>query len=288
MSDKYARILGLAGLGVGAYALSEARKKPVIQAKNYVLKHYRSYNISASNYILSDIIYTDVMQGDKLFLEVSTPTLATGDEFEIYFLTRDMPKQTGVSYYDWWDMNKLIDMNTDTYINLPDLTEEVIPWTLDLGEPKIIFYYWDWIRATEEYNGAYPYLEFSIDGTTWTELYTSDIAFTRTRYVRVRIPASSDWPVTKDNVFVRELEIIIPDRLVTEKILLEYDYVSHALLTKEFSTYIPRPAIAFASLNPLGESYSSLVYDLALFREFSKLDRPPKIEIMTGRTGGVS
>jgi len=267
VSDNLARGLGLAGLGLGAYAVHESRKK----RKNYVLAYYNSSRFGGTD-MRSSIFVLDAQEEDIMFLTIYQLHRIEEEIANIYYSTRDMEKLKGNSLVDWWDMSILTDLNDKTYFTLPDLNDEVIAWELTLDDVKPVFLYWSWSRK-EDYTGAYPILQYSTDGSTWIDIFISETSILLAKYFRVRIPATPDWPAVHDNVFIRELNVIIP----TEISPTEYDEITDTYIYDVKKTYSKSYREVLGVAGYKKGVYMTLNAVIGVYRELSKMKRAPSI-----------
>jgi hypothetical protein len=279
-SDRLARALGVLGSGLGAYALYEARKKP----QQYGIYYYQA-NVGVKgtgNYQFA-IINRSVKAGDKIGVTgISSSLLDTTEPANEYYIAlRSMEQVKGVATVDWFNVDVITDLKYDTYFSLPNLNEEVIPYTIDLGEQKIVFVVWLWDRAPE-YTGAYPYIEYSSNGTTWGTYYTPQINVVKTRYIRIRIPASDDWPVTENNVFIRELNVIIPKKIEDREYNPQTDLFTY-YYNEDITKDIELPLGAVIAVAPPG-NLATINYYFVIYRELSKIKGAPIIAV-TEREG---
>jgi len=280
-SDRIARALSVLGTGLGAYSLYELRKSKVRQ---YGIYYYEANvgTVLADNYAFA-ILNKSVKSGDRIGITGISFRLLDSTEpaNEYYVALRHMDQVKGVVTAEWFNIDVVTDLKYDTYLSLPNLNTEVIPYTIDLGEVKIVFIVWLWDK-NPEYTGAYPYIEYSVDGTNWFTYYTSQIDVVKTRYIRVRIPASSGWPVIENNVFIRELNVIIPKKIEDR----EYNPVTDSFIyyyNENMTKDIELPLGAVIAVAPPNE-YASIEYYFVVYREIDKIKGAPIFAIV-GREG---
>jgi hypothetical protein len=281
-SDRLARALGVLGSGLGAYALLEARKKPQQYVKQYGIYFYQAnIGVRGTGDYRFAVIYRSVQADDKIGVTGISPSLldTTEPANEYYIALRHMEQVKGVATVDWFNVDVITDLKYDTYFTLPSLNSEVIPYTIDLGEQKLVFIIWLWDRAPE-YTGAYPYIEYSSDGTSWDSYYTPQIDVVRTRYIRIRIPASNDWPVTENSVFIRELNVIIPKKIEDREYNPQTDLHTY-YYSEDITKDVESPLGAVIAVAPPG-NLATINYYFVIYRELSKIKGAPIIAV-TGK-----
>jgi len=214
---------------------------------------------------------TDVERGDKVIVVMYSDYPET---YYHYYALRTMNQVIGTALV-WWFVPELVtDLNENTYVPLPDLNAETIPYVVDAGAVKRLFVFWSWDKD-EDYAGAYPYLECSSDGVSW-DWYTSAGAYRCiARYVRIRIPASSGWPVEKGRVRIRELNVIPMER-VTDYVFDELNSIYYKVASFVSPQYIKGPvgAISFYNTQYDMEGSVPVKYSVTIYRNLKRVVKP--------------